>query len=91
MKVLIQKNIRTIFLVVLKNIRTIFLVVLPIKLFVFIIDLLSQLLFIGGENTAYEFIKAKKFNKNLIMTEEEEDLFQKIRVVGFVKNLLIMM
>ena len=44
----------------------------------------------GGENAAYEFIKAvleeyeyckkimeEHFNKNLIMTEEEEDLFQK--------------
>ena len=43
-----------------------------------------------GENAAYEFIKAvleeyeyckkimeEHFNKNLIMTEEEEDLFQK--------------
>ena len=44
MKVLIQKNIKTIFLAVLF-----------IKLFVLIIDLLRQLLF---ENAAYEFIKA---------------------------------
>ena len=61
--------------------------------------------FYRGENTAYEFIKSilkeekycKKimkeyFNKNLIMSEEEEHLFQKkVIVVGFVKNLLIMM
>ena len=57
-----------------------------------------------GENAADEFIKAileeykycKKtmeeyFNKNLIMTEEEENLFQKGNIVGFVKKLLIMM
>ena len=31
----------------------------------------------------------KHFNKNLIMSEEEEHLFQ-VTVVGFVKNLLIM-
>ena len=56
-----------------------------------------------GENTAYGFIKAileeytyckkimkKHFNKNLVMTEEE-DLFQKVIIVGFVKNLVIMM
>ena len=74
MKVLIQKNIKSTFLVVLL-----------IKLFV---------------NAVYEFIKAileeyknrKKimkeyFNKNLIMSQEEH--FKKIIVVGFVKNLLI--
>ena len=74
MKVLIQKNIKSTFLVVLL-----------IKLFV---------------NAVYEFIKAileeyknrKKimkeyFNKNLIMSQEEH--FKKIVVVGFVKNLLI--
>ena len=56
-----------------------------------------------GVNSAYKFIKAilkeckycKKitkgqFNKNLVMTEEEEH-FNKVIVVGFVKNLLIMM
>ena len=55
-----------------------------------------------GENAAYEFIKAilkeykyckkvmnKLFKKNLIMSEEEEQLFQQLTVVGFVKNLLI--
>ena len=57
-------------------------------MFVLIINLLNQLY--RGEKAAYEFIKAileeykycKKimkeyFNKNLIMTEEEEHLFQK--------------
>ena len=57
-----------------------------------------------GENAAYEFIKAilqeyeyckkirnKNFNKNLIMSEKEEHLFQQVTVVGFAKNLLIMM
>ena len=56
-----------------------------------------------GENAAYEFIKAilkeyeyskkvmyKHFNKNLVMSEEEEHLFHKVTVAGFVKNLLIM-
>ena len=33
----------------------------------------------------------KHFNKNLIMSEEEEYLFQKVAVVGFVKNLLLTM
>ena len=31
----------------------------------------------------------KYFNKNLIMSEEEEHLFQKVIIVGFVKNLLM--
>ena len=57
-----------------------------------------------GENAAYEFVKTileeyeycqkvmeEYFNKNLIMTEEEEDLFKKVIIVGFVKNLLIIM
>ena len=78
MKVLIQKNIRTIFLVVLL-----------IKLFVLIINL--QTIIYRGENAAYEFINTileeyeycqkimkEYFNKNLIMTEEEENLFQKM-------------
>ena len=56
-----------------------------------------------GENAAYEFIKAilkeykycrkvmnKHFNKNMIMSEEEEH-FNIVTAVGFVKNLLIMM
>ena len=57
-----------------------------------------------GENAVYEFIKAileeykyckkimkKHFNKNLIMTEEEENLFQKSNNCWILKNLLIMM
>ena len=57
-----------------------------------------------GQNAAYEFIKAilkeyeysKKrmnihFNKNWIMSEKEEHLFQQSNSWGFVKNLLIMM
>ena len=68
-----------------KNIKITFLVVLLIKLFVLMIDLLRQLLFIA----AYDFIKStlkeykyckklinKHFNKNLIMSEEEKHLFQ---------------
>ena len=57
-----------------------------------------------GQNAAYEFIKAilkeykycrkvmnKHFNKNLIMSEKKNIYFNKVTVVGFVKNLLIMM
>ena len=57
-----------------------------------------------GENAPYEFIKAilkdykccrkvmnKHFNKNLIMSERKNIYFNKVTVVGFVKNLLIMM
>ena len=78
MKVLIQKNIKTLFLVVLL-----------IELFVLMINLLKQLLSIEVKmqlmNLLKQFFKniniAKKiieeyFNKNLIMTEEE-NLFQK--------------
>ena len=77
MKVLTQKNIKITFLVVLLT-----------KLFALIISLVSQFVF-RGENTAYEFIKAilkeyeyckkvmkKHFNKNLIMSKEEDHLFQ---------------
>ena len=32
----------------------------------------------------------KHFNKNLIMSEEEEHYFNKVTVVGFAKNLLTM-
>ena len=79
MKVLIQKNMKTIFLVVLL-----------IKLFVLMIDLVNQLLYIEAKmqlmNLLKQFLKNiniakkiinKRFNKYLIMTEEEEDLFQK--------------
>ena len=57
-----------------------------------------------GENAVYEFIKAilkyykycrkvmsKHFNKNLIMSEKKNIYFKKVTVVGFVKNILIMM
>ena len=67
-----------------------FLVVMLIKLFVLMIDLVTQLLFTDRDvNAAYKFIKAileehkyyKKimkdpFNKNLVMTEKKEYLFQ---------------
>ena len=64
------------------------------------IDLLSQLLFIGGENAAYEFVKAilkeykycKKivkeyFDKNLIMSEEEY-LFRKSNSCWICKKII---
>ena len=57
----------------------------------------------SGKNAAYEFITAilkefkyckkimkKYFKKNLVMTEEEEYYFNKVVIVGSVKNLLIM-
>ena len=57
-----------------------------------------------GENAASEFIKTilkedkyckkvikKQFNKNLIMSEKNNIYINKVAVVGFVKNLLIMM
>ena len=85
-----------------ENIRTIFLVVLLIKLFVLMINLLIQLLYIETKmqlmNLLKQFLKniniAKKtrnkhFNKNLIMTEEEY-LFQKSNNCLICKNLLIM-
>ena len=56
------------------------------------------------ENAAYEFIKVilkeyrycrkvmnKHFNKNLIMVKKKNIYFNEVTVVGFVKNLLIMM
>ena len=46
-----------------KNIKTIFLVVLLIKLFVLIIDLLSQLLFIGVKMQLMNLLK--QFLKNI--------------------------
>ena len=85
-----------------KNIKITFLVVLLIKLFVLMIGLLRELLFIQVK--MQQFIKAileeykyckkvmnKKFNKNLIMSEKKSIYFIKVTVVGFVKNLSIMM
>ena len=82
MKDLIQKNINITFLACVDDRYT-----KPIVVY-------------RGENAAYEFIKAilkeykycrkvmnKHFNKNLIMSEEEEQ----VKVVVFVKNLLTMM
>ena len=54
-----------------------------------LMNLLNQ--FLRKKNIAEKIMK-EYFNKNLIMSEEEEHLFQKkVIVVGFVKNLLIMM
>ena len=69
-----------------KNIKFTFLVVLLIKLFVSMIYLVFiSIVVFRGKNAAYEFIKAileeyelfkkvmeKRFNKNLIMSEEKE-------------------
>ena len=89
MKVLIQKNIKAIFLVVLLILLFAYTVLLLlIKLFVLIINLLDQLLYKGVKmqlmNLLKQFLKniniAKKiieeyFHKNLITTEEEENFF----------------
>ena len=68
-----------------KNIKISFLVVFLTSLFVLVINLPRPKIVFKGENAAYEFIKTilkdceyckkvmkKHFNKNLIMTEEEE-------------------
>ena len=84
--------------VIQKNIKTIFLVVLLIKLFVLMIDLVNQLLYIGVKiqliNLLKELLKNiakiinKHFNKNLIMAEEEENLFQKSNNCWICKKLI---
>ena len=74
----------------LKNIKMIFLVVLHIKLFVLIINLARELLFTEEKmlftDLLKQFLKSmiivkhyfkdKHFNKNLIMSAEEEERFQ---------------
>ena len=81
-----------------KTIKIIFLVVLLIKL----VDRFTKPIFVyRGENAAYEFIKAifkehkycrkvmnKHFNKNLILTEKEEHLFQESNSCWICKNLI---
>ena len=70
-----------------KNIKITFLVVLLTNVFVLMIS--KPIVLYRGENLAYKFIKAileeyecckkvmkKHFNKNLIMTEKEEEQFQ---------------
>ena len=72
-----------------KNIMIMFLLIMLTKLFVLMIDLVSQLLFLEVKmllmNLLKQFLKSisivkkikkKHFNKNLIITEEEEPLFQ---------------
>ena len=91
MKVLTQINIKITFLVVLLR-----------KLFVLMIDLLNLFAVVHrGENVAYEFIKAiikeykycrkvmnKHFQKNLIMSEKEEYLFQESNSSSICKRLI---
>ena len=52
-----------------------------------LINLFNQ--FLKSISTVKKTIK-DQFNKNLVMTEEEEHLFQQIIVVRFVEKLLIM-
>ena len=91
MKVLTQKNIIGMFLVVMLT-----------KLFVLMIDRFSKPIVVyRGKNAAYKFIKAileerkycKKImkdesNKNLIMTEEEECLFQQSNSCWICKKII---
>ena len=72
----------------LKNINIIFLAVLHINLLVLIINLASQLFFAEEErqfiNSLKQFLKSimivkrskKHFNKNLVMSAENEERFQ---------------
>ena len=83
-----------------KNIMSMFLVVILIKLFVLIINSRSIVVY-RDENAAYKFIKAileehkyckkimkNEFNKNLIMTEEEEYLFQQSNSCWICKKII---
>ena len=84
-----------------KNIMNMFLVVMLIKLFVLMIDLVSQLLFIEASmllmNLLNQFLKSisivkkkkkDQFNKNLVMTEKEEYLFQQSNNCWICKKLI---
>ena len=86
-----------------KNIKITFLVVLLTILFVLMMNLLSQQLFLKGENAAYEFIEAilkeyqyckraekRHFNKKLIMIKEEEEEFQSSKTFWICENSLMM-
>ena len=84
-----------------KNIKITFLVVLPTKLFALMIGFTKPNVVYRGENAAYEFMKEilkeckyckkvmnKHFNKNLIMSEEEEHLFQQSNSCWICKKLI---
>ena len=84
-----------------KNIMSMFLVVMLIKLFVLMIDLVNRLLFLEVKmliiNVLKQFLKnistVKKimkgyFNKNLVMTEEEGHLFQQSNSYWICKKLI---
>ena len=84
-----------------KNIKITFLVVLLIKLCVLMIDLLSQLLFIEVKmqlmNSLNRFLKSinivkkvinKHFNKNFVISEKEEHLFQQNNSCWICKKLI---
>ena len=79
-----------------RNVKIAFLAVLLTKLFA-----LMLFIEVRGENAAYEFIKtilkeykyckkvmSKHFNKNLIMSEEEEHLFQQSNSCWICKKLI---
>ena len=78
-----------------KNIMITFFVALLTKLFVLMIGLLSQLLFIKVKMLLMNLLKQfltkvmnKHFNKNLIISEKEEHLFQQSNSCRICKNLI---
>ena len=84
----------------IKNIRVTIRVVFLTKLFVLMIGFSKPIAVFGDENAAYEFVKAilkeyeyckkimkKHFNKNLIMSEEEEQ-FQSIDICWICEKLI---
>ena len=66
----IQKVLNVMKVLIQKNIETIFLVVLLIKLFVLMIDLLSQLLFIEVKMQLMNLLK--QFLRNINIPEKEK-------------------
>ena len=81
-----------------KNVMIMFLVVMLLKLFALIIDLVNQLLFtevkmllmkaILKEYKYCKKVMKKYFNKNLIMSEEKEHLFQQSNSCWICKKII---
>ena len=97
----IEKILKFMKVLAQRNIMIMFLVVMLLKLFALIIDFSKPIVVYRGENAAYEFIKAilkeykycknimkKHFNKNLIMSEEEEHLFQQSNSCWICKDII---
>ena len=83
-----------------KNIKITFLAVFLINLFVLMINLPSQLLFIGMKmlviNLLMEFLKSfitvmkKYFNEHLIIMKKTKKILNQVTLVAYVKNSLKM-